>query len=340
MASAGRLSSSWTLTLSVSIHYIVGFANCSLQVHFTTIDIVRFKKVRAGRAPDSKEEGRAREPAVSPVTIWIGVSPKSTSTAAAHGAAQGILALLKNHQITDIDIDFRESSYRCKAGPQLLEPADESDPLADFISPLTPALSLCISTKARPNIEGTMALYLAEGGQSDRLLGLSCRHVLIKEAETETDTEHTHGPSGDDVILLGDGALTKLTSSISEKIQQHPKVVEHLEKRIKWLMEREGGPDANDVEKAKGPRIKTQASLNEEKNTQKALQALLDQVNRDWNELDNRILGPILCSPTIGFCVGEHQFTEDWAIFEVNRAKLGKSFQGNKIDLGVFQLSD
>jgi len=34
--------------------------------------------------------------------------------------------------------------------------------------------------------------------------------------------------------------------------------------------------------------------------------------------------------------VGEHRLTEDWGIFQVNRAKLGAGFQGNKIDLGAF----
>jgi hypothetical protein len=31
-----------------------------------------------------------------------------------------------------------------------------------------------------------MALYLADGGGSDRLLGLSCRHVLISSKEAST----------------------------------------------------------------------------------------------------------------------------------------------------------
>ncbi|KAK0480954.1 hypothetical protein EDD18DRAFT_1363558 [Armillaria luteobubalina] len=64
-------------------------------------------------------------------------------------------ALLKHYQITDIDIDFRESFYTCEAGPQLLGSID-------VVSPLTPTLGLCISTKARPHTQGMMALYLAK----------------------------------------------------------------------------------------------------------------------------------------------------------------------------------
>jgi len=37
----------------------------------------------------------------------------------------------------------------------------------------------------------------------------------------------------------------------------------------------------------------------------------------------------------MGLRVGEHQFTEDWAIFDIDRAKLGDGFEGNKLDLGT-----
>ena len=67
-----------------------------------------------------------------------------------------------------------------------------------------------------------------------------------------------------------------------------------------------------------------------------ALGVLLKQVNKDWKKLYSRVLGHILCSPAITLGVGEHHFTEDWGIFQVNHAKLGGGFQGNKMDLGAF----
>ena len=66
---------------------------------------------------ESEEEGKARKPVSSPVTIWIGIFPESTSATAAHDAAQDVLALLKDYQITDLDIDFRESFYMREVGP-------------------------------------------------------------------------------------------------------------------------------------------------------------------------------------------------------------------------------
>ena len=82
------------------------------------MDIVRFKNVEVDEAPEDEEEGEdeetvtvdAKKPVLSPVTIWIGVFPKSTTATAAHDAAQSILTLLQNkYQITDVDVDFRES---------------------------------------------------------------------------------------------------------------------------------------------------------------------------------------------------------------------------------------
>ncbi|KAJ3826032.1 hypothetical protein F5880DRAFT_154995 [Lentinula raphanica] len=74
------------------------------KIKFTSIvDLVRF------RTDHSFLEGEVEEPSFSPVTIWIGVFPGSTTATAAHNAAQDVLALLKNYQITDVDVDFRES---------------------------------------------------------------------------------------------------------------------------------------------------------------------------------------------------------------------------------------
>jgi hypothetical protein len=285
---------------------------------------------------EGEEEGKARKPAVSPVTIWIGVFPGSTSATAAHNAAQDVLALLKDYQITDVDIDFRESFYTREVGPQLLEPVGDLDTLIDVISPLTPALGLHISTEARPNAQGTMALYLAEGGNSDRLLGLSCRHVLIGSKEANIDYVHRPSVPPKKVLLLGKRAFSNLVDSIKLRIGQHGITIERWRRQIDGFKETVKGTDAAKVEKAKVFRIKTQRLLDDAEKAIDALGVLLDQVKKDWKKPSDRVLGHILRSPPISLGVGEHRFTEDWGIFQVDRAKLGDGFQGNKMDLGVF----
>ncbi len=220
--------------------------------------------------------------------------------------------------------------------PRLLEPVGRLDPLVDVVSPLTPALGLSISTKARPDAQGTMSLYLAEGGGSDRLLGLSCRHVLIGSKEANVDyVRHPSRPSKE-VLLLGRRAFTNFVDSIKRRIGLHGIAIKHRKKEIEGFEERENGTNPVDVEKAKAYRIETQRLLDKAEKAMEALAVLLNQVNKDWKTLNDRVLGHILCSPAIALGVSEHRFTEDWGIFQVNRTKLGDGFQGNKIDLGAF----
>ena len=70
---------------------------------------------------------------------------------------------------------------------RLYMPAGDLDPLVDVVGPIAPALGLSISTQARLGVQGTMAIYLAEGSGSDELLGLTCRHVLISSKDTNVD---------------------------------------------------------------------------------------------------------------------------------------------------------
>ena len=97
-------------------------------------DIVRFKNVEVDEAPEDEEEDedeemvKAKKPVLSPVTIWIGVFPESTTATAAHNAAQDVLALLQKYQITDVNVDFRESIYMRNIGPRLLRPVDDLNP--------------------------------------------------------------------------------------------------------------------------------------------------------------------------------------------------------------------
>ncbi len=71
--------------------------------------------------PRTKKRVRTKKKArVKKKARPIGVFPESTSSTAAHNAAQDVLALLKDYQIADIDIDFRESFHMREVGPRLL----------------------------------------------------------------------------------------------------------------------------------------------------------------------------------------------------------------------------
>ena len=138
-----------------------------------------------------------------------------------------------------------------------------------------------------------------------------------------------------DVLLTGRGSFTNLVDSIKPRIGRYGIAVERWREQIARFEERDKSTNAVNVEKAKAARIETQGLLDKAEKVMEALGMFLDQVNKDRKKL-NRVLGHILRSPATTLGVGEYRFTEDWGIFQVNRAKLGNGFQGNKMDFGAF----
>lgn len=295
------------------------------KIFFSTIDVVRFIEVEVD------EDVEAKQTVPSPVTIWIGIHSSITSATAAHDAAKVILALLEEHGINDVDIHFRESSYRREVGGQLYNPVYRHDPLAAVIGVLTPALGIPIATKARPNSQGTLGLYLSEGDSSDRLLAITCRHVLI--GPNIPNVEYTYHPSGPSkkVIVLGDRAYAKLFDSIKAKIGSHGSDIAVWREQINDFANA-----ANDPSNAKAAKEKStiQKLIDDSEEAIKELSKFLKEI-RHWSNTNSRILGTILHAPPIRLGVGDSHFTEDWGIILVDRGKLGPGFKGNVIDLGT-----
>lgn len=286
-----------------------------------------------------EETAEAKEPIIGPATIWIGVIPESTTATAAHHAAQDVLTLLQDRTITDVDVDFRESYYIREAGPRLLQPVGHENPLAKLIGPLTPTLGLCISTAARPTAQGTMALYFTEGGAgNNNLLGLSCRHVLIGHEEGNDDYTYHAGEPRRDVILLGQRALADLDALVRYDMGTNSESVKSWRDDIERLNRREMDSDTNavDIEQASVSRIELEGLVERTERAMEAHGALLNELGTDWANLDDRVLGFIRRSPGIAFGVTNRHYTEDWGIFQIDQAKLGPGYQGNKIDLSVF----
>ncbi|KAI9431125.1 hypothetical protein H4582DRAFT_2121694 [Lactarius indigo] len=257
-------------------------------------------------APSDEEEGSADEDdAVGPVTIWVGVMPTY--------AAKVVLGLLSGHQITDVvDVDFRESLYRREAGPQLLSPVGDLDPLVDVISPphFCPRSPQSLP-RAGPRLRAPWASTSSEDGESDSLLGLTCNHVP-PSIRAKACVDYVYHPSAPakNVVLLCRKAYDKLAGS-----------------QIQSFVERE---------KAKKERTQTQALLDDGETALAALADLLDWIRQQWKSITDRVLGHIIRAPAIRLGVSEERFTEDpGGGFRLSRDKLGHGFQGNKIDLGA-----
>jgi hypothetical protein len=82
-----------------------------------------------------------------------------------------------------------------------------------------------------------MALYFAEGGNSDKVFGLTCHHVLFK-TDGATNDDYVSAGAGaprKNVQMLGTRAFDKLLNSIKMRIGRHGIMVEIYEGQIKRL---------------------------------------------------------------------------------------------------------
>ncbi|KAI0247212.1 hypothetical protein BJV78DRAFT_953540 [Lactifluus subvellereus] len=315
-----KLNAVWTTDLGPKVCQLLD----SKGVLWTSIDVVRFIKVRKGET-------------VGPVVLWIGVAAESLSGEDAHTSANGCLDLLKEFDITDVEVEFRESIYTPLAGPNLLKPASYLDPDADVRGPLTPALGLSIAAQATPHAEGTGGIYLAEGGDSKKVLLVTARHVLfppdngphVNYAHTNTSAPRRN------VLLLGTKAFNNFLDSIKIRIGEHAIMVELHERQIENLQARVAGADKEDVEKARKQLEKARKLLDDAGEAMQALKKFYDESKKKWSHPSRRVLGHIVRSPPITPGTGTEAFTEDYAVVELDSSKIKDAFKGNVIDLGT-----
>ncbi|KAK0214044.1 hypothetical protein IW262DRAFT_1408250 [Armillaria fumosa] len=297
------LNTVWDGLLARRVHACLD----ELDVNWTSTDIVRIGK----------------PPAFAPVILWIGVVPNSLSGEDGYTTVFRCREVLREFDITDVEIEIRESSVIRSAGPKLLEPVSFRHPIADVQGPLTHALGLPIAAQATPNIEGTGGFFLTGGGDSKKLLLVTARHVVFptnKGPNSKFERKSGSQPRVN-VLLLGDTSYQELLASILTRIRRLGVIVEHEERLVK-------------AAKGKEARENAQCAVNEANKTITALSAFYQDVEKKWNTHASRVLGHVVLSPPIG--TGTQGYTDDYAIIEVDDDKIDRrTFQGNTIDLGT-----
>ncbi|RPA93055.1 hypothetical protein L873DRAFT_1847409 [Choiromyces venosus 120613-1] len=288
----------------------------SKKVAWTSIDVVRISYV---------------EESFRPVILWIGVQPESLSVEDGTEVARSCQEILVQSGIIDVDVEIRESFVTPLAGPKLLEPTVSSDATVDLRNPLTPTLGLPISGKLTPYSEGTGGFFISEGGGSKRLFLVTARHVVFKSNRNDNRTfEHkSRSAPCREVILLGDAAFTKFLASIKLEIGGKAIIIPYLERRI---------ADAKDMAGDRGEKERKKAGdeLAEAKEAVDALNTFYGEVSTHWASPDRRVLGHVIYSPPIVFGFGTEQYTQDFAVIEIDPSKIDSTnFEGNVIDLGT-----
>ncbi|KAH8111892.1 hypothetical protein DFH11DRAFT_1707064, partial [Phellopilus nigrolimitatus] len=316
------LADVWEDNLALKLHALLD----SMDVEWTSTDVVRI--------------GLADEPsAPAPVILWIGVFPKSLSGDDGVAVAYKCRELLVEFDIIDVDVELRESvatrsARSVEAGPKLLR-SDWSDSIADVREPLTTTLGLPICAQATPWAEGTGGFFVAEGegGNTERLLLVTARHVLFPPDKNKNELfERTNDSQPRyNVSLFSDVAFNTYLKSIKATIEDKVFLTQHYERCIR-AVEGKDNPEAN------RERQKAQAKLDEAQEATEKLDAFYQDVSTRWAAPESRVLGHVVLSPpiSVGSSSEGEGYTEDWAVIEIDTSKVDASnFSGNAIDLGT-----
>ncbi|KAG8805884.1 hypothetical protein FRC17_005289, partial [Serendipita sp. 399] len=285
----------------------------------STIDPIRF-------AEEGKEAGS--------LYLWVGVVTRSLSFEDAKAAAIGCKKILADAQFPEIEIASRESVFtRSTAGPRLLDHDPFLDPIADVRSPFTPSLGIQIAPRNAPHFEGTGALYLCESSQSDRVFLLTTRHVVLSPSTHSSQLYSRKNSSQPrlEVVILGSKAYDDAYNGMLGKIGHEILFVQMYKGNLDTLGEAVEG-EKTQVTNMRQDLHSKLATANQ---TIIDIKQLLDEINSHWNMLSQRVLGYILHTPPLSVATGPKQFTEDWALIDLDRDKIDwDTFKGNVVYLG------
>ncbi|KAI9439231.1 hypothetical protein H4582DRAFT_125232 [Lactarius indigo] len=237
----------------------------SLEVKWSTIDLVRFAEEKGGAGP---------------LYLWVGVEPRSLSLEGTKAAAVGCKRILADAQFPDVEIAFRESVFTRSIGPQLLNHTSE-DPTTDIRSTFTPALSVQIAPRDTPHIEGTGALYLRESSQSKLVFLLTARHVLLLLSAHRNEL-YAHEKADQplhDVLILDRKAYTDAPEAMMDKIEDVLIFVGQYKRELAALGEAVEGENAMVAHK----RHVFEGKLTEAEMTITAVGKFHDKITKHWS---------------------------------------------------------
>ncbi|KAG8752242.1 hypothetical protein FRC11_008546, partial [Ceratobasidium sp. 423] len=304
----------WEDNLAFKIHALLD----KMKVKWTSTDVVRIGN-----------EGESS----APVILWIGVMPGSLSGDDGLVVASRCWKLLEKGGITDMEVEIRESVVTRSAGPKLLEPSSGGificDPTVNIREPLTTTPCLPICSQSVSWTDGTGGFFITEGDNTRTLL-VTARHVVFPPGKSRNEPfEHKDGHPHYNVNLFGDTAFEGYLESIQTEIEREEFYIDYHKRCIEAARE-------NDTPEWNKGREAAQEKLNKAKKAVEVLKTFYHNVSAEWDTPESRVLGHVILSPPIELGVGSDGYTEDWAIIEIDPAKIDRSnFSGNVIDLGT-----
>ena len=294
----------------------------SRDVEWSSIDPVRFAE--------------AGEEEVSVLHLWIGVMPGTLAFEAAKEAAKGCKDTLAREGFPDVEVAFRESVVTHSVGPKLLSFDPSIDPVPELRSPFTPTLGIQIAPLKAPHFEGTGAVYLREGSDSNRVFLLTANHVARPPPIHHNQSilrKHNSQPPREEIVVLGTSAYTDVISRMKSTIDHELLSIKTWNREIERL-----GPVVEGEERKKTRARKDYEDLVEKANRKlEDVDEIHDEVTKHWATLNQRVIGYVVHAPAIAVDDGPNHFTRDWALIDLYSEKIDwDTFQGNKVYVGTF----
>jgi hypothetical protein len=197
-------------------------------------------------------------------------------------------------------------------------------------------MPLATKEREREDVQGSLTLYFHEGkdnhgNPSDKVLGVSNCHVLRKNTDVDYEFKGSGAPK-QYVRVNGLRRFQQGLDDIRALIGDHGMVAEFFTRDIVKLEAKEN-PDREDARALR----KTREKLLEQQDVIAELEAFHDEVKNHWGDIGLRNIGHVRYAKAISVDIeGGTLYTEDWAAFEVDEAKVKPEFEGTVVDLGAF----
>ncbi|KAH6906928.1 hypothetical protein BKA70DRAFT_382017 [Coprinopsis sp. MPI-PUGE-AT-0042] len=261
-------------------------------------------------------------------TIWISVPPGHLTGQLAQEAAKDILSFLDSLGTKNIDIAFRESVAEDASGhgTALPPPAEDGDPLKEFIDNLSVALSIPIASMDTMK-QSTLGPLFACG---ERLCAITTRHGLFLPEDNAPYKFRESAPKRE-VLLMGQPAYVKFLKSIQAALGVLQGSVIPFEARVDTYSRKV--KDGINIEDSQAVLQESVAELAKVNRKIKLFKSFFVDVVKQWGQPEDRVIGFVSWAPPIGVGVRPHCYTRDFCVIELYKHKF-KNMIGNVLSLG------
>lgn len=284
---------------------------------------------------------------LGPPVLWIAVPPGSTTCDTARQVTQPILLLLAEHDAQDVVVHWREGVLRrLSSGPPLLADVGSFNPTVHLRRHLTSTLNVPIAGEEEQgkDAQGSLTLYFHEhrdlhGIPSDKVLAVSNCHVLMDPSTMTEDYRFEDGAEKKHVRISGERRYTQGLEEADARLSSVALDIDIVTSEIERLeaMESRSSDDERELDRSRTALARLQTDLPEIQDYEAMIKS------HDWSDVKKRNIGHIVLAKPVKAIPAkegnEVRYTEDMAVFELDKARIEGVFQGTTVDMGMFGLA-